>query len=57
MDYQTVLNAALALSYSKRWNLVEALEETLHPPPRYTEEERTEVLEKGWPTLRLAVPS
>ncbi|MCI0357532.1 MAG: addiction module protein [Planctomycetaceae bacterium] len=46
MNYQEVLNAAMTLPYSERLNLVEALDETLHPPPKYTEEELEEVLEQ-----------
>jgi len=33
--YNEVLRAALALPYDQRWKLVEEIDETLHPPPKY----------------------
>jgi len=33
--YNEILRAALALPFDQRWKLVEEIDETLHPPPKY----------------------
>ena len=45
-SYQHVLAAALALSYDDRAMLEEALDETLHPPGGYTEDELEAIVVK-----------
>jgi len=42
--YNEVLRAALALPFDQRWKLVEELDETLHPPPKYKTQDEFEAM-------------
>jgi hypothetical protein len=42
--YNEVLRAALALPYDQRWKLVEEIDETLHPPPKYKTKDEFEAM-------------
>ena len=42
--YNEVLRAALELPYDQRWKLVEEIDETLHPPPKYKTRDEFEAM-------------